>query len=106
MNHLIKQHPKRPNIHPIVIMRVENHLRSHVLISPTKGPPFCVDIFRSPPKITQLNVPKLINKQVLRLDVSVHDVIQVKVLDCLDGLCEVDEGFGLGELVFGVLVVK
>jgi hypothetical protein len=56
-------------------MRVENHFRSHVFISPTKSGPFGIDIFRSPSEITQFNVPKLIDQQILGFYIPVHDVI-------------------------------
>jgi hypothetical protein len=60
MDHFIQKNPQSPNTHPVIIMRVKNHFGSHVFISTTKGGPFSVDIFCSPPKIAKLNVPKLV----------------------------------------------
>jgi len=60
MQHLVKQNSKCPNIHPIVVLSFEKHLRGHILISPAKSASFGLDILGTPPEITNFDVEDVV----------------------------------------------
>lgn len=68
MQHLVEQHAQSPNIDSIVVLRLKEHLRCHVLISTTKSSPFSFDLLGAPPKITYFNVTHGVEQQVFWLD--------------------------------------
>jgi len=72
MHHFEQQHPKSPDIHPIVIIALENHLRSHILVSTTECRPLDVDIESTPAEIAQFEVEVVIEQQVFRLSLATN----------------------------------
>jgi hypothetical protein len=87
-------------------LRVKNHLRSHVFIGSAESASFCVDIFRSPSEVTELNVPVLINEYILRFDIPVNYIVDMQVFNGFDSLYEINEGLWFRELILCVLVIK
>ena len=87
-------------------MGVEYHLRSHILISTAESGSFCVNIFSSPSKIAQLNIPKLVNQQILWLYIPVHDIVRMQIFNRFYSLGKVHESLWLSELALVALVVE
>ena len=82
MKKLIEKHSKSPIIDRKVIFLLKDHLRCHILISPTKGFPLDMNIISSPTQITYFNITSIIKKDVLRLnnsktyfDISMHNIM-------------------------------
>lgn len=67
MEHFKEEYAYAPDINPVVVLQLEDHLRCHVLISPAECGPFCVDIDGTPAEITEFYVEAVIEQQVFRL---------------------------------------
>ena len=106
MNHLVEKHSNSPYVDTIVVIWVENHLGSHILISSTECAPLGVYIFSRPTKVTEFDIEILIDEQIFRFDISMHNIVQMKILQCFNGLGEVNESLRLWEFGFRILVIK
>ena len=65
-----------------------------------------MNVLCGPAKVTQLDIPVLIKQKIFGFDIAVHDIVLMEIFYRLNSLCEVEKSLRLGELVFGVLVVK
>jgi len=52
-----------------------------------------VDVSSSPAEVTKLDVVILVKEEILRLQISVKDIMLVKILDCQASLVEEMEDF-------------
>lgn len=89
---LINQHPNTPDIDPVVmLMRPLNHFRREIIESAAVSLPFRVDLFDKvgPTKICQFHNPVSIDQNILRLDVSVNNVLLMDVDQSFDDLLDV-----------------
>jgi hypothetical protein len=89
INNLINQHPNTPDIDPVImLMRPLNHFRRKIIESAAVSLPFRVDLVYKvgPTKICQFQNTVSIDQNILRLDISVDNVLLVDVGQSLDDL--------------------
>ena len=56
MHKFIEQYTQGPEVNPIIIRVVKQHLWRHILIGSTKSSSWSMDILGAPSKITQLDI--------------------------------------------------
>ena len=104
MNKFIKKNSQGPNINTIIVLLAVNHLWSHILISSTKSGSFSFHLRSGPSKITKFNIHFLIKENILWLnyklkyfDISVKNVITMKIINSINCLYKKSEGLDLWE---------
>ena len=93
MQHLIEQYSQTPNVNFLIMIFLEHNFRSHVLTSSTET--FSHLIFLkvlSPAKVTQLDIEVLIKKNILWLEIPVHDALRMKIVNGFANLVEKSHG--------------
>lgn len=86
----VQQHTQRPHIHWLALVLLLRHdFGCHVAWRPTKYVQFGVLVDRDgKPKIDHLDALLPIYEDVLQLDIAVHDILSVAVVDGLHDLLE------------------
>ena len=84
---LIKYNPKTVHIDRVFIALPIEHLRRNVLHCATKGVSLA-RVMHTTPEITDLNSLLISQKDVLQLQISMHNMARVHVGYCLDQLLE------------------
>lgn len=104
MNKLVEKNSQSPNINTIIILLAVNHLWSHILISSTKCGSFSFHLRSGPSKITKFNIHLLIKENILwlnykikYLNISVEDIITMKVINSINSLYKKSESLDLWE---------
>lgn len=95
MNKLEQEDPQSPNINSIIIVLLQDHFWSHILVSSTEGRPRGADLIGRPTEIAKLYVKVFVQEQILWLRlrdgyfyIAMHDINGVQVLYCLQSLEE------------------
>lgn len=89
MQEFIKKNAQGPCIDTEVVFLLEDHLWSHILISPTEGFALQLNFISCPAQVTNFDIESVIEEDVLRLnreeayfEVTVHDVVGMEVPNC------------------------
>lgn len=93
----VQQHSQGPDVDPLIVGSPLDDFRRHVVDGPTEGLPLVEGRVSGPAEVGQLQHPVL-DQYVLGLDVPVHDVLVVHVLEGRDGLLAVVGGLLLVEV--------
>ena len=67
VQHFVEQNSQSPDIDSVVVLRFEQHFRSHILIGTAEGGPLGFDVLRTPAEVTDADVAHGIEQQVLWL---------------------------------------
>mmetsp|Transcript_21606 Transcript_21606/g.44583 ORF Transcript_21606/g.44583 Transcript_21606/m.44583 type:complete len:271 (-) Transcript_21606:618-1430(-) len=76
---LVQQHPQRPRVHLLIVLLSLDHLRGKVVQRPAHGVPPRSRRVHTPPEIRNLDIVVRPEKQILRLDIPVNDVLRMAV---------------------------
>mmetsp|Transcript_7792 Transcript_7792/g.15613 ORF Transcript_7792/g.15613 Transcript_7792/m.15613 type:complete len:215 (-) Transcript_7792:1635-2279(-) len=97
--HLIDQYPTSPVIDGLIVPPAEHNLRCHVLGRATKGEGSVLRLamqlvgdLLGESKVSNLQIPKAIHQQILRLQVPVAEAPVVDVLKSTDTHCAEEHG--------------
>jgi len=79
--HLVHDNASAPPINCTAIIRVFEHLRSQIFgcSAESVGCSVVGDVLLAQPEISNLNVPVLVQKQVLQLQVSVNYIVEMQI---------------------------
>lgn len=81
---LVQQNTQGPNVCLLGLSFLLENLRRHVLVGPAHSLSVLLLLEeRGPAKVPQLNLLLLAEKNVLRLEVTVHDILLMQILDGL-----------------------
>lgn len=78
-NHFVCEDAKRPPVYWLTVALIEEHFGRQVLGSPAQGVGPSVAVL-SEAEVGQLQVTLLVNQDVFRLQVTIHDVLRVHIL--------------------------
>jgi len=101
VDEFVKQDAEAPNVQGVVVGRVGQHLRRHVLQRPAEGVPLFVAAgFDAPAEVANLEDVVVAHEQVLGLDVPVDEAVLVQEVEPRAHLDEKVEGFVLCKRFF------
>mmetsp|Transcript_46168 Transcript_46168/g.118971 ORF Transcript_46168/g.118971 Transcript_46168/m.118971 type:complete len:309 (-) Transcript_46168:476-1402(-) len=97
--HLVDEDAETPPVYILAIALIVNNLRSKVLGGTAEGIGFGIGghLFLNETKICQANVAIEVQEDVLRLEISVHDSLRVKVLEGSNHLSSIEPDLLQGE---------
>lgn len=100
-DHLIKQAPKRVEVHRFIVRVSQQHLRTEIFWGTTKSVRIVVSSsqFFGQSEVSELDMPVDTDQDVLWLQISIKHVLRVKCLECFHGLYYIKQGHVFCELL-------
>mmetsp|Transcript_48182 Transcript_48182/g.75254 ORF Transcript_48182/g.75254 Transcript_48182/m.75254 type:complete len:297 (+) Transcript_48182:313-1203(+) len=98
--HLVNQDPQRPPVHSLSVAFVQDDLWSQVLWGTTESPSVCSRLYGlGEAEVADLQMPLVVEEQVLGLEVTVDDVAIVKIFESERHASRIEAGSVVGEAV-------
>mmetsp|Transcript_22653 Transcript_22653/g.31604 ORF Transcript_22653/g.31604 Transcript_22653/m.31604 type:complete len:227 (-) Transcript_22653:253-933(-) len=105
--HFEDEHANRPQVNGFIVAFVRDELGGEIVGRAAKGVGLLIVLKKfSKTEVDQLDVPLGVDEKVLWLEVPVADVLVMQVLQGADDAGGVEDGHGLAEAAFGLVIQK